>query len=144
MIRVHGNPAPQGSKSAFVRGGRAVLVEQSKRVKPWRDAVIAAVLREKPRMLDEAVVARVTFLLQRPKSHFGSKRGQPYLRPDAPVYVTNTPDLDKLLRSTLDGITDSGWISDDKQVVIVHSQKRYCRPGEAPGALIHVEPANQP
>ena len=144
MIRIYGDPAPQGSKSAFVRGGRAVMVESSKKVKPWRDAVAAAVLRSNTPMLSDAVIARVTFLLKRPKSHFGTRKGQPYLRPDAPVFVPTTPDLDKLLRSTFDGMTDSGMIADDRQVVIVHAQKRYCRPGEAPGALVHVEPAIAP
>lgn len=144
MIRVYGQPAPQGSKSAFVRGGRAVLVEQSKRVKPWRQAVVEAISRTPAASFDEAVVARVTFIMPRPKAHFGSKGGQPYLKQSAPTFVTSTPDLDKLLRSTLDGITESGMIADDKQVVICHAQKRYCKPGEAPGALIHVEPATAP
>ena len=36
---VPGVPAPQGSKLAVTRGRKVVLIEMSKRVKPWRQAV---------------------------------------------------------------------------------------------------------
>ncbi|NBQ37506.1 MAG: RusA family crossover junction endodeoxyribonuclease [Synechococcus sp.] len=144
MFRVYGTPAPQGSKSAFVRGGRAVLVEQSKKVKPWRAAVRDAAVQAGLTPTVEPVAARITFVMPRPKAHFGSKAGQPYLKPSAPVFVTTTPDLDKLIRSTLDGLTESGVIGDDRQVVVLHSQKRYAQPGEAPGALVHLEDVTAP
>ncbi len=39
-ITVYGTPGPQGSKRFMgVKGGKGVLVESSKKVKPWREAV---------------------------------------------------------------------------------------------------------
>jgi len=39
-IRVFGNPAPQGSKTAVVRGGKAIMFESSKKLPEWRDTVM--------------------------------------------------------------------------------------------------------
>ena len=36
---VPGIPQPQGSKNAYVRGGRAVLVEANKNLPAWRQIV---------------------------------------------------------------------------------------------------------
>ena len=41
-FHVAGFPAPQGSKNAYRRGNKVVLVESSKKVKPWRAAVAQA------------------------------------------------------------------------------------------------------
>ncbi|MGP5083022.1 hypothetical protein ACTXJ8_14785 [Corynebacterium variabile] len=41
-FHVPGVPAPQGSKNAYRRGNKVVLVESSKMVKPWRAAVAQA------------------------------------------------------------------------------------------------------
>lgn len=41
-FHVAGIPAPQGGKSGYIRGGHVVLVESSKKVKPWRAAVAQA------------------------------------------------------------------------------------------------------
>ena len=140
MIRVYGEPAPQGSKRAYVRGKRAILVESSAKVKPWRQAIVGAVMRQQPSaILRGPVCVRITFIHKRPQSHFGMKQGKPYLKPMAPRWVTKTPDLDKLLRSTFDGLVDGGLLEDDSQVVIVHAQQRFSDPGEREGALIHAE-----
>lgn len=64
------------------------------------------------------------------------------LRPDAPVYVTCTPDLDKLLRAAKDGLTDAGVWTDDSRVVGYAGWpttcKRYANPGEEPGVWLRV------
>lgn len=38
-FHVPGVPTPQGSKNAYRRGNKVLLVESSKKVKPWRAAV---------------------------------------------------------------------------------------------------------
>lgn len=50
-IVVHGQPAPQGSKRAFVNKhtGRAALVESSKKVQPWRQAVVGRAVDDETR-----------------------------------------------------------------------------------------------
>ena len=119
---VYGSPAPQGSKRAFVMKGtgRAVLVESSKAVKPWREAVVQAVMfqsppgtRTDPILFRGPVALDVTFTLARPKS---AKKGA---RP------AGRPDIDKLVRSTLDALTTAGVFEDDGRVVSLITQKYY-------------------
>lgn len=132
---VNGKPAPQGSKSfKGMRGGKAILVEASKAVKPWREQVTAsaqAVWNGQP-LLDGAVAVDLGFILPRPKS-LGSK-------PTPPATKRNG-DLDKLARAVLDSLTDS-IIADDAQVTYLLAEKRTAEPGEEPGVLVTVM-ANQ-
>lgn len=129
---VYGSPAPQGSKRAFVMKGtgRAVLVESSKAVKPWREAVVQAVMlqsppgaRTDPILFRGPVALDVTFTLARPKS---AKKGA---RP------AGRPDIDKLVRSTLDALTTSGVFEDDGCVVSLIAEKVYQLKQYAPGSF---------
>lgn len=136
-MRVYGTPAPQGSKR-HVGGGR--LIESSRKVGPWREAVVSEALRlgyDGIRM-DGPLVVAITFYLPRPVSHRGA-RG---LRPSAPVWPAKVPDLDKLARSTLDGLTQAGVICDDSRVVILNATKTYDDENAA-GALIHITAATE-
>ena len=125
-----GIPAPQGSKRAFVIGKRAVLVESSKACKPWRDSVRAAALEATqgsmmPVGWDGPLRLRIVFVLPRPRSVPKERRGWP----------ASKPDVDKLLRSTLDGLTGALY-RDDSQVVTVEAQKQYVGHHLTPGAWI--------
>lgn len=129
-IEVYGTPAPQGSKSfKGMRGGRAVLVEASKKVKPWRADVKAAAeaamraLGASWEPMDGPLRLDVVFTLRKPLS--APKRTR--------TYPMRVPDLDKLLRSTDDALTDAGIWVDDARVVDCRALKAY--PGEAEGAL---------
>ena len=140
LLVVDGEPAPQGSKKFF--GGRPV--EVSKKVKPWRNAVVSAVIDAGHDTLhiDGPVTVSVLFYFKRPDSHYGSRKGEKYLKDTAPVFRATTPDLDKMLRSTFDGLTDSGAIADDKYIVGVQAEKRYSRDGWQ-GAIIAIEQETQ-
>lgn len=137
-IDVHGTPAPQGSKRHV---GRGIMVESSKKVKPWREAVKAAVLltSDQPQPpADGPVTVDISFRLARPASHYGTGRNAERLRPTAPQRPTTKPDLDKLIRSTLDALKDVGVYRDDSQVVTIITAKHYCCHDEWPGARIIV------
>lgn len=120
-LRVHGLPAPQGSKRHV---GRGILVESSKHVGPWREAVVSEALRSGVADLrtDDPVAVRITFWLPRPASH---KTPKGLRRISAPPYPHRKPDIDKLLRSTLDGLVQAAVIADDARVISVESRKRY-------------------
>jgi len=128
-FHVAGVPAPQGSKNAYRRGNKVVLVESSKKVKPWRAAVANAAtiayLRTEP--IDGPVSVEVEFILPRPKSLL--KRVK---------HMVKRPDIDKLLRSTNDALTGIAY-QDDSRIVSISAVKRYARPDEFPGAVIKVE-----
>jgi Holliday junction resolvase RusA-like endonuclease len=61
------------------------------------------------------VSVAVTFLLARPKSHYGSGRNAARRKDSAPHYPAKKPDIDKLVRAVLDAITGPCF-SDDAQV----------------------------
>ncbi len=119
-MRVIGLPAPQGSKR-HVGNGR--MIESSKKVGPWRAAIVASATEfgYAGLRLDGPLEVQIGFYLPRPKSHFTTKG----LRESAPHFITSTPDLDKLVRSTLDGLTEAGVIADDARVVELHAGKSY-------------------
>lgn len=116
-VIVYGSPAPQGSKKfvGFTRPkpgeerGRAILVESSKAVKPWREDVKAAAERVRAGAvaLDGPLRVRMVFTLPKPAS--APKRRK--------LYAMRLPDLSKLARSTEDALVDAGLIADDARIV---------------------------
>ena len=129
IVRVDGIPAPKGSARAIKRGGFAVLVASSsdanKRAqRSWADAVAWSAKAERATPIVGPVVVNVEFLLPRPKS---VKRAS----------HTVKPDLDKILRCTLDALTGIAF-ADDSQVVRVVASKHYASATTGPGANIHI------
>lgn len=137
VLRVHGTPAPQGSKVRTKYGMR----EASNKVMPWREAIVSEVIRQghSDLRMHGPLQVEVMFSHKRLASHYGRKNGQPYVKPDAARYVATTPDIDKCLRSTFDALTQSGMIEDDKFIVAVQAQQRYSTDGFE-GAVIIVTP----
>ena len=140
-IIVRGQPAPQGSKKfvGLTKAGRGLLIESSKKVKPWRqDVVASAVLAMDGRaMLDGPLVATMTFTLTKPASAPKTRR----------TWACRKPDLSKLVRSTEDALSDAGVWADDARVVSMAVHKVF--PGEgddslaSPGAIIRVYRAGE-
>ncbi len=145
-VCVIGQPAAQGSKR-HVGGGR--LIEQSAAVKPWREAVKYAA-----RDLDSVVIGDNTAGLPLPDTFTGPLAvtvtftvPKPKSAPKTRLtYPAKRPDLDKLLRSTLDALTDAGVWADDGLVVELSGRKTYPREHSdaltVPGALIRIREAS--
>lgn len=147
---VFGIPGPQGSKKAIPQSkigpggqrfytGKVSMVESSKKVKPWRAAVHEAAAEAIPAPLPGGVNVSITFYLPRPAGHFGTGRNAGTLKPSAPLYPTVKPDVDKLIRATLDALTSAGAYADDARVVDLHTAKRYAD-NRAPGAYVQLLP----
>ena len=128
-FKVLGVPAPQGSKRHV---GRGILVESSKKVAPWREAVKweAIKVHQGRPPLQGAIHVSVDFRVPAPKK---LKAGQ------EPTTRTSG-DIDKLLRSTFDAITDSGMIRDDSHIVAVTATKRFADDENPPQAVIGIGP----
>lgn len=129
---VAGIPVPQGSKTAYVVGKRAVLTDANKAtLKPWR-AEVTRVARaswlDRAQLLGVPVHVRAVFVFERPKS----------VKRDAPSVK---PDVDKLARALLDAVTDAGVWKDDSQVTDLHVEKVY---GAAPGVHVVISRADAP
>ena len=118
-FRVNGIPIPQGSMKVI--NGR-VLHSQGSALAGWRsligwEARLAGAL---PHSLPVKIT--ISFYMPRPKT---------VKRP----YPSVAPDLDKLVRAVLDGLTGVAY-EDDGQVVQIHAQKLY---GASVGAEIRLE-----
>ena len=163
-VIVYGTPAPQGSKRHV---GHGVMVESSRRVKPWREDVKAAaetaiveweqhrpwIVSHRPAALPSGVGRRwepiagpvevtVTFRFARPAGHYGTGRNADAVRPSAPAHPTGGKgDIEKLVRAVHDALTAAGVWRDDAQVVRLNAAKVWCHKGERPGAVIGVEEA---
>jgi len=153
-ITVYGAPAPQGSKR-HVGGG--VMVEMSKKLKPWRQDV-------KQAALDHLIVGQIGDApIHRPPldgplavEMVFTVRDKPTSKPTwwpkdtrwsrlAWWRPASTPDLSKLIRSTEDALTDARVWKDDARVVEYRRAAKVFvdQPGEpdalrAPGAIIRI------
>lgn len=125
-IQVHGKAVPQGSKTAYVRGGHAVVVDQAKeRLEPWREKIGNVALRnfEGPRISGPVKVSFVIVKV-RPKSHFTSRGflssvGAAIRQKLAPG---SAPDLGKLERGIEDALT--GIVYDDDSLIVWRDSRK--------------------
>ena len=130
-----GTPRAQGSKRAFVVGGRARLVEMAKGIKPWREVIrleaINAMRRVMIHPFHGPVAVDLEFVMPRPKRP---------TKPDCDV----KPDLDKLTRAALDAMSGAVF-HDDSAVVSIVARKRFARPSgiESPGVAVTVSTAQR-
>ena len=128
---VLGRPAPQGSKR-YVGKGR--MVESSAGVEPWREAVamqVAGVMRHERFEgfgVHVPVTVSILFHLRRPVS-----------LPRKITRHVRKPDLDKLVRATLDAMVTARLIADDGQVWEIRARKVYAVHSMPIGAVIEVE-----
>jgi Holliday junction resolvase RusA-like endonuclease len=114
-------PEPQGSAKAFVRGARAIITSDNRKLRPYRSEVtrcaMAALaesgLPEPAFGKHVPVTLRLEFTLLRPPS-ISKKR----------THVCVRPDIDKMARATLDSLTGVVY-HDDAQVVNLHCVKSY-------------------
>ncbi len=128
-IRIYGDPAPQGSKTAYVRGGRAILVEANKRLPAWRETgVMTCFMRMKElqaNVMLGPVSVSMTFYVERPKSV-------------SRAFPNVAPDLDKYCRSVGDILEQGGVLSNDAQIVSLMANKVYADADNPPGCKIRV------
>ena len=116
---VVGIPVQQGSKR-HVGGGR-MIESGGIRHREWRHAVatearnVAATIDGAP--LDGPLLLSVVFRFPMPASR--PKR----LQDAGTIRKTTAPDLDKLIRSVGDSLTDSGLIRDDARIGMVIASK---------------------
>jgi crossover junction endodeoxyribonuclease RusA len=91
-----------------------VVHQKTKPLMAWRNAIFEA-CRDIMEPLEGAVKVSIVFRMPEPKSN---KRRWPHVR----------PDVDKLARAVLDGLTGAAF-ADDCQVVDLRASKVYGQPG---------------
>ena len=127
----YGVPQPKGSARAFVPKGwtRPIITSTNAKNKGWQqlvaEAASAAIAADDGfKVIESAAALSVTFHLPRPKS----------IRDRITDHIKK-PDLDKLIRSVKDALTQVAW-QDDSLVIEIQARKRYAEPGDTPRADI--------
>ena len=148
---VRGLPVAQGTARAFVAGGKARIATDSNRsnspIGAWRGAIARAAsdaMGQAPAWTGPVMVI-AHFVFPRPASHYlpaNRKRPAPELRLDAPRFVVVKPDLDKLCRALLDGITNV-VVRDDSQVAGIRAWKVYEDDERRPGVQVQLARAKE-
>lgn len=121
-----GIPRPKGSIRAFVRAGKAILTSDNARLVDWHGCVQRALydVQRPAEPWQGPIRVHLNFYLPKPK------------RPKCEAHVTK-PDVDKLVRSTLDVMTGVIF-RDDSQVMAMWVTKQYAG-SDGPGCRIRVE-----
>ena len=126
VLKVLGTPTPQGSMTCVGGGpGRPHNVQPSNKAElnAWRNRISAAAKQAVEKLnagwvSHDPVRVDLTFTLERPKS---VTRDWPSVH----------PDIDKLARAVLDGLTGGEIWQDDGQCVVLNVAKAY------PDAAVH-------
>lgn len=105
---VDGLPVPQGSMKVI--NGR-VIHHKGSELAAWRSAIALTARQHGARPSADPIHIEMKFYLPRPKT---VKRPEPSV----------APDLDKMVRACLDGLTAIAYI-DDGQVTSIVAQKAY-------------------
>jgi len=119
-VWVDGHPASKGSFRAVAAG---VVLHDCKGLKQWQHEIASAVRCVVTAPLPGPVQIDLEFRLLRPKSHFVNGDGL-RLKPHVPLYHATKPDVDKVTRAVLDGLTGALY-ADDGQVSVVLAAKVY-------------------
>ncbi len=136
---IEGDPVPQGSKRAVpTKRGLRVIDQSGAKLKSWREVIeweARVAWKDKP--FRSPVGVEIDFYMKRPKSHYIDKK-KGLVRGSAPHWHSVRPDIDKLTRAVLDGIT--GAIIYDDSLVVSLSVRKYYSP--TPGVRIQVHHAD--
>lgn len=137
---IEGTPASKGSYRAVTgrsrKTGKPVtrLIPMDSKERPWRDKVRQAALAAMTDNQfggygkDTPLILLAQFALVSPKT---VRRHRPTVK----------PDLDKLLRCLMDGLTDSGIIHDDAQITSITTAKKYTgESDDTPGCTVLLTP----
>ena len=135
---VAGEPVPQGSTKSFYikKIEKVVTTHGNKSTGVWRQRI--ATEAQRAQMSDYffsadrkyAYSITLIFKFTKPKSI-----------PKKVIYNTKRPDIDKLIRAVLDGITNV-LIPDDSLVVAITSKKEYAGENETPGLMVSLTRLN--
>ena len=120
-----GIPKPQPRAKATIRGAHAG-VYTPKTARGWKEIIMLEAAALAGRQVEGPIALRVHFTLPRPKS-----------RKKESLVITK-PDIDNLLKSTMDALTDRAVWRDDAQIAEISSRKTYETAEAVPGAVIEI------
>lgn len=126
-LDVVGLPKPQPRVKAAAFGGHA-HVYTPETAKSWKQLIMYEAAPLSGRMTNVPFKVSIEFRLPRPKARKHE------------TYAKGKPDIDNLIKSTMDALSDCGVWRDDSLVVFVSAWKMYVGGGELkPGAGVTLE-----
>lgn len=133
IVRVLGRPAPQGSHEI---GANNRIMHSSNYLTAWRENVNRAT---REAYVESGLTRADMPLIPNPRPAF--LQIAHFLQDDqgraaGTLDVTGVPDLDKLVRATIDGLGAARVFANDSQVVFLVTAKMRIPPGGHPGAYI--------
>lgn len=124
-LRPIGTPKPQPRVKAFSRGGHAGVYTPTT-AQGWKEIVMQEAASLAGQQIEGPIALGISFILPRPKAH------------KKETFVATKPDLDNLLKATMDALTDRVVWRDDAQIAEVHVSKAYESTDALPGAVIEI------
>ena len=131
-FRAFGIPKGQPRPRAFYnkKTGRAGVFEQGT-AEAWKGDVALAYNAVRTRHVSDPVYLSIRFFFPFPKKL--SKAIE-----SGPIIHTAKPDIDNVLKATMDALTQIGAWTDDSLVSVVRSEKWYATRDICPGAEIEI------
>lgn len=120
QVRAYGRPAPQGSHEI---GANGYVMHSSNYLAAWRQAVNESARRA---YLDAGLTGRDMPLIPYPRPVYLAVAHwvlDEQCRAEGTAEPTGSPDLDKLLRATIDGLGEARVFGNDSQVKAVMTSK---------------------
>lgn len=124
-LELLGKPVPLSRTGHGQFGGKFLAAPSSQQIGQLVDAWQRA---GSPRLpADVPLKLVVTFISERPKSHFGTGRNAGILKPSARPAPTSVPDLDNLVKLICDGLQGNAF-DNDARIVAITAEKMYGSP----------------
>lgn len=129
---VHGNPKALKRHRTFRRGDLVGSYDPSKGDK---SDFLALAHKHRPRKpIDYAIQLTITFIMPRPKAHYGTGRNAGKLKDSAPTYHISRPDLDNMVKFICDALEGVFW-ANDTVISKIEASKGY---DENPRTIIEI------
>jgi len=141
-FEIEGHPEPQGSMKPLISkttGFPMLKATNETALKRWRKLITKTAYANRPEWLmaplDQPVFVSLTFVRERsPHDYLANGYS---LRKGAPRHPATTPDIDKLTRAMLDGLTGVAFINDSR-VVSCMATKRFATLGETERVIVEI------
>ena len=104
----------------------------------WRETVAIVVGSAVSKPIEGPVELSLAFFFPRPKSHYGTGKNSELVKASAPVHHAQKPDIDNVIKSTLDAMNGILY-EDDKQVIRLRAEKRWAHQPDQAGLALCVE-----
>jgi Holliday junction resolvase RusA-like endonuclease len=128
---IYGEPTPQprvSERGEFktTKWGGQYKEKFDPAAKKKTDFLLKALVHRPDVPFDCPLQVDIVFWFKRLASHYGRQNGQPYLKPDAPLWYAakKRDDIDNLTKFVLDALNGEFWI-DDGCIAKSSQEKRY-------------------